>query len=102
MYLVRNCPFNHLSLLHVQVVSGQLEGTVFDKKAAKALEKEEEDVVQGRSPRAASGKDNARDAAQAARTASRVLQSLSSQVIHIIHQFWITSSRLHRSQCIVN
>ena len=64
----------------VQVVSGQLEGTMFDVSAAKALEKEEDDILQGKSPRAGGEKDSARDAAQAARTASRVLQSLPSKV----------------------
>lgn len=64
----------------MQVVSGQLEGTMFDKEAARELEQEEDDALQGKSPKIADSKDNARDAAQAARTASRVLQTLPSRV----------------------
>ena len=63
----------------LQVVSGQLEGTMFDMKAARKLEEEEEDQRQGK-PVQRDTKEDAREAAVAARTASRVLQSLPSKV----------------------
>ena len=62
----------------MQVVSGQLEGTMFDKKAAKRLEQEEEEKKHTKVP-VDESKDNAREAALAARSASRVLQTLSTK-----------------------
>lgn len=73
------------------MVSGQLEGTLFDVETAQQVSVDTKgkpplpDKAHGESGGKSGGDGNvtsARDAAQAARNASRVLQSLPSKVFH--------------------
>ena len=61
----------------VQVVAGQLEGTLFDLQAA---QRKAQQLRLGTYRHPADNRASARDVALAARAASRSLQALSSQV----------------------
>ena len=83
----------------LQVVSGQLEGTMFDMKAARKLEEEEEDQRQGK-PAQRDTKQDAREAAVAARSRplrdgqrDRLVDSPRSATTSRSHQTRLTSRR---------
>lgn len=86
----------------MQVLSGQLEGTLFDVGAARALERAQETslpgalclhCLQGKAFPADGQEKSARDAAVVARKASRVLRSLPSRASHCL-AFSVYSQRV--------
>lgn len=66
--------------MNFQVVAGQLVGTLFNLDAAKALEQEMNGEEDGVFPPVKKQNKTSRDQALESRQASRVLQSLSSEV----------------------